>query len=217
MISGSLLQCREEQFQAAFGGFRIFGFSGEYGQAQQGLRGDAVARRRGIVRPDLVALDQHFVVVAGEEESAVLLVFEACQQRIGELHRKGQVCTAVFGLQQFQQRIQQKRMIVQIGVQVRLAVLVRRQQFSVAATTCCAQNPSPAAPNAASRAGRTPARHAPCRRSSGRSTRPGSFHRVPGGRAARVPQIIFSVRCPAVRRLAVRKDSGAVRSLAAAR
>ena len=54
------------------------------------------------------------------------------QQRIGELARPGHVGFAVAGLQAFQQRIEQEGVVVEIGVQPRLAVLGAGKQAPVA-------------------------------------------------------------------------------------
>ena len=54
-------------------------------------RRDAVARRRGVVVPGLRPVEEPLVVVAREEEAAVLAVLELVEQDVGELARPGVV------------------------------------------------------------------------------------------------------------------------------
>ncbi len=71
------------------------------------------------------------MVVAGEKESARFLVLEPRQQSIGEFDGEVQVVLAECGLKHIKQCREQEGMVVEICVQMRLAALARRQQFSL--------------------------------------------------------------------------------------
>ncbi len=93
-------------------------------QALQGERRRAVPRGRGVVVARLGTVDQPLVIVAGEEKSAVLPVLELLEQDLRELFRERERFAVELRLQELDQRGEQKSVIVQIGVQVRYAVLV---------------------------------------------------------------------------------------------
>jgi hypothetical protein len=99
-------------------------------QPLQGKRGDAVAGRRGIVVPGLGTVDQDFVVVGGEEETAGVAVFEAIQQGVGQFNGEAQVFRAKLGLHQFEQGGEQEGVVVEIGVEAGAAVPGGRQQMA---------------------------------------------------------------------------------------
>ena len=96
-------------------------------QPLQGVSGDAVARGRSVVVAGLDAVDQCLVIVAGEEEAACSIL-EMGQQGIAERFAEGQQAGIEFRLQQFQHGLEQIGVIVEIGVQVGVAVLAGRQQ-----------------------------------------------------------------------------------------
>src|SRR3990170_4197533 len=85
-------------------------------------RGDAVApRSRGVVA-GFGAQYQPLVVVAHEKESAVFAIFELGEQHLGELARPAKVCRTQVALREFDQGVEQKRVIVEVSVEMRLAV-----------------------------------------------------------------------------------------------
>ena len=86
-----LRQRRIKKLQRAPGSFEVTRFSQQMAEALQGEGRDAVAGRRGIVVAGLGAVDEFFVVVAGEEKAALLLILELLQQHIGERAGKLQV------------------------------------------------------------------------------------------------------------------------------
>ncbi len=63
-------------------------------------------------------MDQGFVVVGGEVEATVFLVLEMCQQCIGQLPGKRQVCHRGVVLHEFEQGGEQEGVVVEIGGQV---------------------------------------------------------------------------------------------------
>ena len=67
----------------------------------------------------------------GEEEAALFRVLEPGQQDLGQLQRQVKVLAPPAGLQQLQQGIDQVRIVVQVGVEVGLAVLVGGEQAPV--------------------------------------------------------------------------------------
>ena len=71
---------------------------------------------------------QPFVVVAGEEKTSRLFALELLQQHIGQCNGKIQIGLTKFRLHQFQQSVQHKRIIIEIGVEMRLATLIGCQQ-----------------------------------------------------------------------------------------
>ena len=62
---------------------------------------------------------------------ALLLILKMVQQGIRQLNRKGKILTAPARLQQFEQRVEQERMVVEIGSEACIAVLVTGQQAAV--------------------------------------------------------------------------------------
>src|SRR3989442_16035456 len=94
--------------ERALGGERVARLAGEKVQALQGERRHAVSRRRGVVVAGLGAVDQALVIVAGEEEAAVLLVLELIEQNFGELLGERERIALELRLQQLDQRGEQK-------------------------------------------------------------------------------------------------------------
>ncbi len=91
-------------------------------------RGDAVARRQRLVRHRLAAVDQRLVPVRGEEETPAPLVAEVRQQAFREPYREVEVLRTPAGLQQFERRVEQERVVVEVGVEARAPILPGRQQ-----------------------------------------------------------------------------------------
>ena len=101
-------------------------------QGRQRLCRDAVARGRRIVVTGLGAMYERFVIVAGEEKSAAGRILESREQRVRKLGCPIEIALLERGLHQLNQRRQHERVIVQIGVQVRSPVLVRREELAIA-------------------------------------------------------------------------------------
>ena len=76
-------------------------------------------------------MNEFFVIVAGEEKAPLLPILELFQQHVGECAGKLQIRPAEPRLQQFQQGIQHEGIIIQIGIQMRLAILAGRQQAAI--------------------------------------------------------------------------------------
>ena len=98
----------------------------------QGQRRHAITRGRGIVVAGLGAVNQLLVIVTGEKEAAMLAILKLLEQSIRECARELHILDAKLALHQLQQSVEQKRVVIQVGVQVRLAVLVRGQQLAIA-------------------------------------------------------------------------------------
>src|SRR5579859_8094962 len=77
-------------------------------------------------------MDQCFVILRGEEKSAVGGILELFQQHCRQFLRELKIAAAPSGLQQLQQRIDKKRVVVEIGGQVGTPVLVCCEQTAVA-------------------------------------------------------------------------------------
>ena len=77
-------------------------------------------------------MNERFVVGCGEEETARLGVLEAVQQRIREGARELEVAAAPARLQQLEQRLAEKRVIVEIRLQVGAPILVAGEQSTAA-------------------------------------------------------------------------------------
>ena len=73
-------------------------------------------------------MDEPLVIGRGEIESSAFAVGEAVQDRLGEAPREFEVAITPASLQQLEQRIGEKRIVVEIGIQMRAAVLVRCEQ-----------------------------------------------------------------------------------------
>src|SRR6201999_1581702 len=92
---------------------RIAGQPGEAQQTERGRRGAGRDRR---VLELLAARDQRLVVVGGGEEAAALGVGEALQDRVRERARLAEPARVERGLVQGQQRLEQERVILEVGV-----------------------------------------------------------------------------------------------------
>ena len=77
-------------------------------------------------------MNQLLVIHSGEKKSARVRVLEFRQQHIGQLPRELQIAAAPAGLQQLEQGVGKKRVVIEIGRQMRAAVLIGRQQSAVA-------------------------------------------------------------------------------------
>ena len=130
---------------AAGGGFReesqdagrlafVGAVSGQGGEAQQPQRGRGVAGGDRVVVDLLAAGDQRLVVVGGGEETAPLGIPEAGDRRTGEIAGLLEPAPLEGRLVQRQQRLEQEGVVLQVCVELRLAVLVGAQEaaFGVA-------------------------------------------------------------------------------------
>ena len=95
--------------------------AGERGQAQQPVRGARVAGRDRMVLGVLAAGHQALVVRGGLEEAAALLVGEALDHRVRQLARGGEPARLERRLVQGEQRLEQEGVVLEVGVQPRLA------------------------------------------------------------------------------------------------
>jgi len=122
------LQRIPRRLQRALGRAQVARFSEQIAQAgEQGNR-DAVPRRDRLVVEALASMNERFVVGCGEEETARLGVLEAVQQRIREGARELEVAAAPARLQEFDERLAEKRVIVEIRLQVGAPILVAGEQ-----------------------------------------------------------------------------------------
>src|SRR5262249_59930692 len=99
-------------------GERVPRLAGEEVQALQRERSDAVPGRRGVLVAGLGAMDQLLMVMAGEEETALVLVLEALEQRLREVLGERERVGVEIGLDQLEQRGEQEGVVVQVGVEV---------------------------------------------------------------------------------------------------
>ena len=77
-------------------------------------------------------MDQRLVIIGGEEEPAALRVLEVLQHDVEQGRGEGQLVGAQAHLLQLQHRVGEIDVVVQIGIQMRAAVLVGGQQPAVA-------------------------------------------------------------------------------------
>ena len=95
---------------------------------EQRLRGNTVAGRGGVIVSRLGTMDQRLVVMTGKEEATRRAILESFQQGVCHLDRPCEILRPERGLHQFEQRSQQKGVIVEVGVQMRAPVLVCGEQ-----------------------------------------------------------------------------------------
>ncbi len=122
------MQC----LQGALGGLEIPGFAQQVTEPQQAQRRHAIARRHRVVIRGDRSVDQLLMVVRGQVESATLLVLEVREHGVGQRLCQLEVSRAPARLQELKQTIQQKNVIVEVGVEMRTAVLGHGQEASVA-------------------------------------------------------------------------------------
>ena len=97
----------------------------------------------------LAAGDQPLAVGGRDEEAAALRVAKAREDLVGERSRPDKEALLEARLIERQQRLEQERVVLQVGRQARRAVVVGPQQTAVASRICSQTNS--AAPIAASR------------------------------------------------------------------
>ena len=76
-------------------------------------------------------MQQRFVIVGGEPEPAILPVFEALQQTVGQLDGKVQVLGGPAGLQQFDDGVHEKRVVIEVGIQARTTIFAGGKEAAV--------------------------------------------------------------------------------------
>ena len=116
MRAGLPLHRRFERFERAGGGCAPLRFTEQMAKSVQRQGGDAVARGCGMVVAAFTALDEVLVIRADEKEAGGYAVFELLEQYCGQLARPGDVGAAQLMLHEFDQRVEQKSVIVEIGV-----------------------------------------------------------------------------------------------------
>ena len=146
--------------------------AGQRSESQEAVRGGGVARGDRVVVDVLAARDQLLVVGGGGEEAAVLGVGEALDHRVRG--RAGGVEPARLEgrLVERQQRLDQKGVVLQIGIQLRLAAVEGAQQPAIGSRASRrARTRRRCAPRRGSPAGRARRRRRRARRSRARSRR----------------------------------------------
>ena len=132
VAEGLLLHVLAVEEHDALGALQIVGFAGVGIQAQQVAGGDRGAGRNGLIGGRLDAIDQCFVVPAGEEEAAIGVVPEIRQQGCGQLPRQVEIGRLEGRLEGVEQGGGQEGVVVEVGRQLRLAVFAAAQQHPVA-------------------------------------------------------------------------------------
>ena len=102
--------------------------AGQRGEPQQPERGRRAARGDRRVLEVLAPRDELLVVVGGREEAALLGVGEALDDRVGERARLAEPARLEGRLVEVQQRLEQERVVLEVGVELRLARVERAQQ-----------------------------------------------------------------------------------------
>src|SRR3569623_1893245 len=125
---GDGVPCRVD---GAGGGIEIAGFAEQMAEPRQCQRSNAVAGRGGLVGIRFGTIEQPFVVIGGEEEAAVIAIFEMREQAIGERDGEVEIIVAPARLQQLEHAVEQKGVVVEIGTETGAAILVHRPQAAV--------------------------------------------------------------------------------------
>ena len=162
------------------------------GHARQPQQAEAAAEApdgdRGVLEV-LAAGDQAGVVGGGGEEAAALRVVEALQDRLGELDRAREPARVERRLVQRQVRLEQVRVVLEEGRQLRAAAVERAQQPArrrrAARSRRSARRPPPPPDSPRAPAPR-PRRPAP--RSSARSSSSAACRPAPAAPAPRAPR-----------------------------
>src|SRR2546429_2248255 len=173
--------------QLPLGRREVAGLAEEVAEAQQHARGDTVARRRGVVAEALHAMNERLVIVGSEIEAAGPLVGEVLQHHPDELLRKIELLAPETQLLQLERRVGEEHVVVEIGVEVRTALHVGREQPPVA--------PQPRA-DEIERSGRCG--HDLIVREGARGYRHAADHeRVPGGQDLLIARRAYTLRANA--------------------
>src|SRR5438105_4522486 len=118
--------------QCPLGRREVAGLAEEVARSQQHARSDAIARSRVIVAEPLHAMDERLVIVGSEIEAAGPLVGEVLQHHPDELLRKIEFLAPETQLLQLEHRVGEEHVVVKIGVEVRTALHVGREEPPVA-------------------------------------------------------------------------------------
>ncbi len=102
--------------------------AGELGEAQQADGCAGGAGGDGGVLEVLAPDDQRFAVCGGREETALLGVGEAGDHLVGQRHGLVKPALLAGGFEQRDQRLQQEGVVLEVGVDLGLAVVVGAQQ-----------------------------------------------------------------------------------------
>src|SRR3954451_2868126 len=105
--------------------------AGQRGQPQQAVGGARVAGGDGVVLQVLATGQELLVVRRGLEEAAALLVGEARDHRVGELASGTKPARVERRLVEREERLEEEGVVLQVCVQLRLAVLVSPEQPTV--------------------------------------------------------------------------------------
>ena len=119
---------RVQQPQLPQRGVLVPRLAGQARQPQQAERGGRAAGRDRRVLELLAAGDQRLVVGRGGEEAAALGVGEAVEDLVGERARLGEPARVEGRLVEREQRLEQERVVLEVGVEVGAALVVRAQE-----------------------------------------------------------------------------------------
>src|SRR5829696_3491753 len=107
---------------------RVAVLAGEGGEAQEAVGGARVARGYRVVLEVLAPRDEPLVVDRGLEEAAALAVGEALDHRVGGRAGGGEPAWLEARLVQGEERLDQVGVVLEVGVEARLAVLGGAQE-----------------------------------------------------------------------------------------
>ena len=105
--------------------------AGQCPEPDQGGRGHAVARRRRIVVHVFLPRDQGLMAIAGEEEPPLLRIGKLVDHDLGQLESRVNPARFAGRFIQSCQAVDQVGVVVEIGVELGLAVLVSVEQTAV--------------------------------------------------------------------------------------
>ena len=131
MPRGMLFDETTRPSQGAVRSLQVSVLAREVAESGQGTCGNAVARRKRIVGSGFRPVDQAFVVVAREEESAGLLVLETTEQFVAQERREHQIGIAPTHREQRQQTLEHVRVVVEVAGILGDAVLPSRIQATI--------------------------------------------------------------------------------------
>src|SRR6516162_6910188 len=97
-------------------------------EAQQHPCGNAVARRRRVVGEALGTVDQGFVIARGEIETTGCGILEVLPRHLDELPCEVELGGAKTHLLQLEDRVGEKYVVIEVGVEMCTAVHRRREQ-----------------------------------------------------------------------------------------
>jgi hypothetical protein len=128
---GVLSHTRKARAQRALGGREIARLAEQKPQPAQHGRRDGITCGNGVVAEGLAAMDEPLVIGGGEIESPAFRIGKAVQDRLGKCPCEFEVAIPPSSLQKLEQRLGKKRVVVEVGIQMRTAVLVGCEQPSL--------------------------------------------------------------------------------------